>query len=111
MFSSVDRNPNYLKLSAEKRRSLEENLNNLHNKLWQTPFGKLKSMWLKNRIIFFVDEAEFAVFTFIGTIFNKLELTLWVLAISQVLIAIFRFYERISQINSHSPKLLEPLRK
>ena len=43
---------------------------------------------------FWVDEAEFVIFTSIGAIFNQIELVLWILAVSQILIAFWRLFER-----------------
>lgn len=111
VFSCIDRDPEYLSKSARKRNELENHLEKLHEKLWKTPIGKLKSLWFKNRIIFFVDEAEFAFFTAIGAVFNQLEITLWILAISQVIITIWRFYERGRQVATSSERLLWPMRK
>lgn len=111
MFSSMTRNDQYLKLSAVKRDNIEKELDLLHEKLWKSPMGKLKSLWLKNRAIFFADEAEFAVFTSLGALFDKLEIVLWILAVSQIAIAFWRFYERGHQLHISSKKLLLPMRK
>lgn len=111
VFSSIDRDPAYLEKCSIKRNEIEENLNALHDKLWKTPVGKLQSLWLKHRLIFAVDEAEIAVFTGVGALFNQLELALWILAISQVTIAIWRVFERGYQLSTYSEKLLLPMRK
>lgn len=111
VFSCMDRDPQYLVRSGQKRNELENQLDVLHTKLWQTPIGRLKSLWLKNRTIFFVDEGEFAVFIGIGALFNQLEVVLWILAISQVTIAAWRLYERGRQLMTSSPRLLWPMRK
>ncbi len=73
--------------------------------------GKVKLFWLKNRSIFWVDEAEFVVFTSIGAIFNKIEEVLWILAMSQGLIAFWRLFERGYQTHKAKEMLLDPMRK
>ncbi|MFV1984602.1 MAG: hypothetical protein ACC657_13750, partial [Thiohalomonadales bacterium] len=73
--------------------------------------GKIKLFWLKHRSIFWVDEAEFVVFTSIGAVLNQIELVLWVLAISQFLIAFWRLFERGYQTHKAKDQLLNPMRK
>lgn len=102
MFSKINSDPKYLKKSAVKREQMEQELNKITG---------LKSLWIKNRIIFFVDEAEFVIVTALGAILNKLEYALWILAVSQILIAFLRLIERGYQINTDSINLLKPLRK
>ena len=82
-----------------------------YEKLSATFLGKIKLFWLKNRSIFWVDEAEFVIFTSIGAILNKIELVLWVLAVSQVLIAFWRLFERGYQTHKSKDRLLDPMRK
>lgn len=102
MFSKINSDPKYLERSAQKREELTQSLDKITG---------IKSYWIKNRTIFFVDEAEFVIITAIGAIFDKLEYSLWVLAISQILITIFRLFERGYQLNTNSENLLKPLRK
>lgn len=92
-----------LKLYEEKAASYRDHKKSI--------IGKAKLFWYWNRTIFFVDEAEFVVFTALGALFNQLGLVLVALAVSQMVIAIFRFFERGSQINSSSKKLYWPMRK
>ena len=73
--------------------------------------GKIKLFWLKNRTIFWVDEAEFVIFTSIAALLNKIEIVLWIFAISQTLIAFWRLFERGYKIHRTPEKLLDPLRK
>lgn len=111
MFSRINSDPQYLLRSAQKRKALESAIEKKYAKSPKTFLETLKVLWHKNRTIFFVDEAEFAIFTAIGAIFGKLEWTLWILAISQALLALWRFYERARQLNVSSSKLLLPMRK
>ena len=71
----------------------------------------LKSIWLKNRMIFFIDEAEFVVLTSLFALIDRLDLALWILAVSQVLIAFWRSFERGYQLHTNSKNLLKPMRK
>lgn len=111
MFGAVSKDKNYLEKSRKLRYEMYEILEAKYKSLSKTLIGKLKVIWLKNRSIFFVDEAEFILFTAIGAIFNKIELVLWILAISQIYIVIFRFFERINQIRNFSDRLYWPMRK
>ena len=111
MFSQFNQDPQYLTKSAKRRQELYLIKQKEYNKLSATFLGKIRLFWLKNRIIFWVDEAEFVIFTSIGAIFNKIWLVLWVLAISQVLIASWRLFERGYQTHKAKDKLLDPMRK
>jgi hypothetical protein len=111
MFGRINNDPQYLLKSAQKRKDLESAIEKEYARSPKTIWETIKVLWHKNRIIFWVDEAEFAVFTAVGALFGKLDLVLWILAISQVIIVSWRFYERISQIKTSSPRLLWPMRK
>lgn len=111
MFSRINADPTYLETSNTLREKLVNDLDKLYGKLEKTFGGKLKRLWLRNRIIFFVDEAEFALFTAVGALFHRLDLVLWTLAISQVCIAFWRFGERAYQLTKNPQQLLKPMRK
>lgn len=111
IFSQFQKDSEYLVKSSERRQELYLNKQREYERLSATFLGKIKLFWLKNRIIFWVDEAEFVIFTSIGAIFNKMELVLWVFAVSQTLIAFWRLFERGYQTHTAKDKLLEPLRK
>jgi phosphatidylglycerophosphate synthase len=111
IFSQFNQDSQYLVKSSERRQELYLMKQREYEKLSSTFLGKIKLFWLKNRIVFWVDEAEFVIFTSIGAIFNKIELVLWVLAISQVLIAFWRLFERGYQIHKAKDILLDPIRK
>jgi hypothetical protein len=68
-------------------------------------------LWLKNRTIFLVGEGEIAFFVALGALFDKLDIVLYILLISQVAIGLWRFYERGVQISTNSTKLDEPIRR
>lgn len=101
----------YLEKSSEIMDKVEENIFESHKKLWSQPLGKLQVLWEVNRTIFFVDEAEFAVFTAVGALFNRLDIALWTLAISQVLLCVWRLIERGHQTVTKSERLYYFMRK
>jgi phosphatidylglycerophosphate synthase len=111
LFTQVNRDKEYLDKSSQKRKQLELNIEEMYQKNRSTANGKIKNFLHMNRTIFFVDEAEFALFIGLGALLNRLDLVLWILAISQITLALYRFYERGRQISSDSPELLLPLRK
>lgn len=111
IFSQFNHDSKYLIKSAERRQELYRKKDKEYKTLSATFLGKIKLFWLKNRAIFWVDEAEFVMFVSIGAIFNKIELVLWVLAISQVLIAFWRLFERGYQTHKARDQLLDPMRK
>lgn len=102
MFSAVSSDEKYLEKSSVKRDQLQEE--------YDKETG-LKSLWLRNRMIIFIDEAEFVIITSIFALMNRLDLALWILAISQILITLFRLFERGYQLHTNSENLLKPLRK
>lgn len=111
MFGAINKDKDYLDKSRQLKYRLYETLRGKYKLLSKNLSGKIQAFWLKNRSIFFVDEAEFILFTSIGAIFNKIELVLWILAISQVFIVVWRFFERIHQIKVFSDRLYWPMRK
>lgn len=111
IFSQVNQDTQYLVKASERRKQLYKTKQREYEKLSTSFSGNIKLFWLKNRSIFWVDEAEFVVFTSIGAIFNKIELVLWVLAISQAVIAFWRLFERGYQTHKAKEQLLDPMRK
>lgn len=105
MFSKIDTDPNYLKKSADVRVQKEKEM-----------AQKIKgfspsALFIRHRIFFWIDEAEIALIIAAAALINRIPLSLWFLALSQTIIVLWRFFERINQIKNNSPKLLEPLRK
>ncbi len=111
MFSAISRDSHFLDKSSEKRGELEHEMDLLYAKKPKNPTEALKIGWIKMRTIFLVDEAEFAIFTFVGTIFNVLPLVVIILAVAQFSIAMWRAVERGYQLTHNSENLLRPLRK
>ena len=111
IFSQINRDSQYLAKSRERRRELYRGKEIEYEKLSDSFSGTIKLFWLKHRSIVWVDEAEFVVFTSIGALFNQIEMVLWVLAISQVLIAFWRLFERGYQTHRAKDQLLDPMRK
>ncbi len=111
IFSQFNQDSQYLVKASERRQELYQAKKSEYAKLSASLLGKIKLFWLKHRSIFWVDEAEFVVFTSIGAIFNQIELVLWVLAISQTLIALWRLFERGYQTHKAKEQLLDPMRK
>lgn len=106
MFSSISQEVGYLDKSTKVRLGLIEKIELMYQK-----GGNLGNFWHKNRTFFFFDEAEIALVVALGSIFQKLDIALWILAISQVGWGLYRFIERGRQINSNSVELYKPLRK
>lgn len=111
IFSALSRDAKYLEKSAKKRKEMEEEMDNLYMRKAKTFIQAVQFFWIKNRTIFFVDEAEIALFTTLGAILNKLDLSLWILAVSQVILAFWRLIERGGQLHKNSKNLLLPMRK
>ena len=111
IFSQFNQDPQYLVKASERRQELYLSKQREYEKLSASFLGRIKLFWLKNRIIFWVDEAEFVIFTSIGALFNQIELVLWILAVSQTLIAFWRLFERGYQTHKAKEKLLDPMRK
>lgn len=111
MFSAISKDKDYLDKCRQLRYELYEKLDNQYKQLSKTILGKLKVFWLNNRILFFIDEAEFVLITSIAAIFNRLDIALWIFAIGHFGIALFRLFERGYQININSKNLLRPMRK
>jgi len=111
IFSQFNQDSQYLVKCGERRQELYRLKQTEYKQLSSSILGKIKLFWLKHRSIFWVDEAEFVVFTSIGALLNQIELVLWVLAISQFLIASWRLFERGYQTHKAKDQLLDPMRK
>ena len=111
MFSSISRDEKYLEKSAERRGELEHKMDLLYAKKPESVLEFFSILWVKMRTIFFVDEAEFAIFVAVGAFFNAVWISLWVIVLAQVIIAVWRGFERGYQLTTNSNRLLHPLRK
>lgn len=111
IFSQFNQDPQYLVKSSARRRELYQSKKAQYEQLSNSFSGKVKLFWLKHRSIFWVDEAEFVVFTSIGALLNRIDLVLYLLAMSQLLIALWRLFERGYQTHKAKDQLLDPMRK
>jgi phosphatidylglycerophosphate synthase len=111
MFSAYSRDEKYFQKSSEVRAEREKYMDHLYSKKGASLGESLHILWIKNRTFFFFDEAEFAILLAIFAILGKVDVYLWIAAIAQVSIAVFRVFERGNQLQSNSSKLLEPMRK
>lgn len=111
MFSAYSNNNDYFEQSAKQRSAMEHEMDVLYAQKAKTFKEAVRLFIIKNRTILWVDEAEFAIFTSIGALANRLDIALWVIAISQVIIAFWRLFERGHQLKTKSSRLLWPMRK
>jgi len=111
MFNRMESDENYLDKSTKIKDELTNKIYNQYQKLSQTLPGKFLLFWHRHKLIFFVDEAEFALFAAFFALIDRVELALWILAVSQVIIAVYRFFQRGYQLSSDEKELLLPLRK
>lgn len=107
----VELDPEYLDKSSKVMNDIEEETYTRHKKLEKTLWGRVLVFWEMNRTFFFVDEAEFAVFTAFFALINRLDMCLWVLSVSQVILGMWRWYERGHQTNTKSSRLYYFMRK
>jgi len=111
VFSQFNQDSHYLAKCKDRRQALYRSKEMEYEQLSNSFTGKIKLFWLKHRSIFWVDEAEFVVFTSIAAVFNQIELVLWVFALSQFIIAFWRLFERGYQTHKAKDQLLDPMRK
>jgi len=111
IFSTINRDKDYLQKSREFRIEQYEKLGKEYEELSKTFLGKLKVLWYRNRILLFIDEAEFILITSITALLNRIEVALWIFAVLHFGIAIFRLFERGHQVNTFSKNLYRPMRK
>lgn len=111
VYSGFADDPEYLKKSKAIRLDLYEKYQKMHTDLRKTAGGWLKSLWLKNRIIFFLDEGEFIFLTAIAALFNRLDIALLLFTVINIIVGLFRLGERGYQTHTQSKRLLLPMRK
>lgn len=111
IFSALSSDEKYLEKSAKTRKEMEREMDRLYTRKAKSLKEAIQIFWIKNRTILFVDEAEFALFVSLGVILNKLDFSLWILAVSQVTLAFWRMIERGKQLHEKSKNLLLPMRK
>jgi phosphatidylglycerophosphate synthase len=111
MFARINNDEGYLEKSNIVRSQLASEIEEMYEKKSKSFVESIYVIWHKHRTFLFLDEAEIAFVIALGSIFQRIDLALWVLAIGQVLWGIFRFYERGGQIKIDSERLYYPLRK
>ena len=111
IFSQCNKDSGYLAACSIRRQDLYWKKEKEYAKLTGSFIGKMKLFWLKNRAIFWVDEAEFVVFTSVAALLDRIEAVVWLFAISQALIACWRLLERGYQTHRLPRQLLDPMRK
>ncbi len=111
VLSQAMRDEDYFKDSAAREKELLIQIESERNSLRKSPSGRVKLFLLKNKSIFLVDEAEFAVFTALLAPLDRLDIALIILALSQVLIAVFRSIQRARETSRGDKRLLNPMRK
>ncbi len=111
ILSQCTRDPGYLAACRTRRQELYQKKEEDYKRYATSFIGRIKIFWLKNRAIFWVDEAEFVIFTSVAVLLSEIETVLWIFGLSQALIALWRLLERGYQTHTMSDKLLDPMRK
>lgn len=111
MFSATSQDNKYLEKSSQKRSELERTMDHLYARKAKNIKDGFYIGWVKMRTMLLVDEAEFAIFICVGAFLNQVGFALFVIALAQVSIAIWRGFERGIQLKNNSERLLWPMRK
>jgi phosphatidylglycerophosphate synthase len=111
VLSQCSEDQDYLEACRTRRQELYHDKGAQYETLATSLTGRIKLLWLKHRSIFWVDEAEFVVFTSIAALLNAVEVVLWIFALSQAIIAFWRMFERAYLTHRMPEKFLNPLRK
>lgn len=101
----------YLDKSSKKMEQVEKSMLERHKKNSKSLAGKVMVFLDTNRTFVFVDEAEFASFTAFFAVINRLEIALWIIAVVQVIVFCWRFFERGYQLVHKSDRLYYFMRK
>jgi phosphatidylglycerophosphate synthase len=111
MFSEIVKDKDYLDRSKILSEDLYVQIEHQRTQLAKTFLGKIKVLWLMNKPIFEVEEAELIIFTAIGAMVNRLDIVLWILGVIQVLIVTWRLFIRGYQVEWAPEQLLSPIKK
>ncbi|MEK7155326.1 MAG: CDP-alcohol phosphatidyltransferase family protein [Patescibacteria group bacterium] len=111
MFSRINADPEYLAKSSEKRAEVHADFAAKEARAGESLKNRLEVLWIKNRMFFAVDEAEFALIIAFFALIGRLDIALLAIALAQVCIAFLRLYQRGSQLHSRPGELHLPLRK
>jgi phosphatidylglycerophosphate synthase len=111
MFSRVGEDANYLATSKQYGLELYARLDAKHAELAKTIPGRLKLVWLRHNAFLYVEEGEFVVLTAVFALFNRFDILLWIMAISQIILVTYRLFERGYQMQWDKESLIKPMRK
>lgn len=111
LLGQAERDSEYFNKCSQRFHVLLNEIENKYQKLSKGFINRVKLFWLKNRIIFWVEDGALVVFTSLAVLFDKIEIVLWIFAVSQALIAFWRLFQRGYQIHKNQDKLLDPIRK
>jgi len=107
LINQIEKNLKFIFTRFDREKEWKHKLERKYAALSKGFVGKLKIIWLKNKSIFLVDEAEIAIFTSIAAISNQLVVWIWILALSQIVITIFRAFQRYYQLKNNDEKLIQ----
>ena len=107
LINQMEKNPQFIYERFVIEKEWKQKIERKYKILSKSFVGRLKILWLKNKKIFLVDEAEIAVFTCIACIFNQLVIWIWILAFSQLLIVVFRLFQRGYQLKNEDYNLVQ----
>ena len=111
IYTEFTKNGEYLNNSKKRINELYITINKKYEKLSRTFIGKLKLFLLTQRSIFYVDEGEFIFFTCVGVISGHIEVSLWILAISQLFWGIYRLFQRGYQLANTPQDFINPIKR
>ena len=111
MFAQMVKDRKYLEKSLSKRAELISQMNNGILKHSTSFTQSVRKFVFQHKLIFVLDEAEFAILIGIFAFLNRLDIALYIFAFGQLGWAIYRWFERGYQIHTNSARLLWPMRK
>ena len=106
----MQRDPEYLAKSGVRRRQLYATLD-AERAAPKSLRQRLDWLWFRHRSVFALDEAEHITFGALAALMHRPDLWCWLFGIGQLVIALVRFVERGSQLQSRPESLTYPLRK
>ncbi len=111
IFAQILKDEKYLEKSLSKRAKLISQMNNGILKHSTSFIQSVRKFVFQHKLIFVLDEAEFAILIGVFAFLNRLDIALYIFAFGQFVWAIYRWVERGYQIHTNSPRLLWPMRK
>lgn len=110
LFSAMSRDSAYLEKSRIHRYALYEKYDN-QKKSRKSIADYIKWFAFKNRAVFAFDEAEHVTFGALAILTGNVWLWVVVFGVTQPVIALYRLWQRGSQLKNNPESLLHPLRK